>query len=62
MADLLPIRREEVLIEIEREIALRRRVYPRWVDQGKLKLDRAERQIALMEEAARLLRAQDPAR
>lgn len=61
MADLLPIRREEVLIEIEREIALRRRVYPRWVDQGKLKLDRAERQIALMEEAARLLR-QDPAR
>lgn len=56
MADPLPIRREEVLIEIEREIALRRRVYPRWVDQGKLKLDRAERQIALMEEAVRLLR------
>jgi len=49
------IHREEMLREVEREIAWRRRVYPRCVEAGKLKLDCAERQIAVMEAVAELL-------
>ena len=46
---------EEMLLEVRREIALRRRVYPRWVEAGRLKLDRAERQIEVMEAVAAAL-------
>ena len=56
MPDLLPVSREEMVSEVQREIALRRRVYPRWVDAGKLKLDRAERQIAVLEAVVEELR------
>jgi hypothetical protein len=56
MPDLLPVSREEMVSEVQREIALRRRVYPRWVDAGKLKLDRAERQIAVLEAVLEELR------
>jgi hypothetical protein len=52
MSDLFGVSREEMLAEVEREIALRRRVYPRWVEAGRLKLDRAERQIAVLEAVA----------
>lgn len=34
----------------ERELAMRKRVYPRWVESGKMKLDHAEREIAIMAE------------
>ena len=54
-ASLFGISRVEMLREVEREIALRRRVYPRWVEAGRLKLDRAERQIAVLEAVAALL-------
>ena len=42
----------EKLAAIEREIAYRRRLYPRWVDAGKMKFDRAEREIEVMEAIA----------
>lgn len=61
MSELFAPTRAEMQAEVEREIALRRRVYPRWVEQGKLKLDRAERQIAVMEAVAELLRREDAA-
>lgn len=32
----------------EREIALRERVYPRWVAEGKMKQDKADHEIAVM--------------
>lgn len=38
--------------ECERELAMRRRVYPRWVETGKMKKHDAERQIAIMEAIA----------
>ena len=47
--DLLPVTLDEMLKEIERECALRRRVYPRWVGQGKISQDKADRQIEVME-------------
>ena len=48
MSDLFEPTLAEMVVEAERELALRRRVYPRWVEQGKLKPHHAERQIRLM--------------
>lgn len=60
MSDLfggtLPITLDAQVKEIEREIALRRRVYPRWTEAGKLSQAAAERQIAVMEAVAATLR------
>jgi hypothetical protein len=33
---------------VAREVAMRERLYPKWVEQGKMKLDMAEREIANM--------------
>lgn len=38
--------------EAERELAMRRRVYPRMVETGRIKKHEAERQIAVMEAIA----------
>lgn len=45
----LPIDLAAQRAEIEREIALRRRVYPRWTEAGKMSHAAADRQIAVME-------------
>lgn len=45
----------EYLACVEREINLRKRVYPRWIDAGKLTQTKADREIALMEGTARVL-------
>lgn len=37
---------------LEREIAMRRRVYPKWIASGKLKQEKADREIAIMEAIA----------
>lgn len=39
---------EEKLLCAKRELAMRERVYPVWVKNGKMKLDMAEYQIAVM--------------
>lgn len=52
----LPITLDAQVKEIEREIALRRRVYPRWIEAGKLSQTAADRQIAVMEAVAATLR------
>ena len=60
MADLIPITLEEEIICLRREIGMRQSVYPRWVASGKMKLDRAEREIAVMKSALeRLCRLRD---
>jgi hypothetical protein len=46
----------EQIAEIERELALRRAVYPKWVQAGKLNQALADRQVACMEGALRTLR------
>jgi hypothetical protein len=48
MADLLPITLAEQLACIERELALRLRVYPRWVAAGRMTQAKADREIELM--------------
>lgn len=49
MSDLFPITIEDEIQELEREVTLRRRVYPRWMAQGKISKVKADRQIAVME-------------
>jgi hypothetical protein len=40
---------DQQLNEIERELGMRRRNYPKWVASGQMKQDQADRQIRLME-------------
>ena len=51
MVDLIPISLDDEILCLRREIGLRERVYPRWVAQGKMKHDNAEREIAVMKSA-----------
>ena len=39
----------EKLACVERELAMRRNVYPKWVKSGRMKADSAEHQIRAME-------------
>lgn len=49
----------EQIAEVKREIAIRERVYPKWVKDGKMKAHAAERGIALMKAALHTLMALD---
>lgn len=44
-----PVPIEEKIAHLNREIAMRRSVYPRWVAKGKMKQDQADRGIAVMQ-------------
>jgi hypothetical protein len=57
--DLLPVTTHEMIVELEREIALRRHVYPRWVADKRLSQDKADRQIAVLEAVVGRLRGGD---
>ena len=46
---LLPPSLGEQIACVEREIALRRRVYPRWIESGRLSQRKADIEIAAME-------------
>ena len=51
MTDLFPITIAEEIAELERELGMRRHVYPRLVGAGKMPQAKADRQIALMASA-----------
>ena len=55
--DLFPITKADVVAELHREIKMRRQVYPRQVEHGRLTEARAERQIALIERAIEIVEA-----
>lgn len=54
--DLFPPTLDEQIACVEREIKLRRRVYPRHVAGGRMNQPFADKQIALMEAVAESLR------
>ena len=56
MTDLFPINLQDEIAEVEREIFMRERNYPRWVDAKKLRADIAEKQLAAMKAVAERLR------
>lgn len=49
MPDFFPVSLEEEIAAVEREISLRKRVYPGRVLSNRMKTDRAEREIQCME-------------
>jgi hypothetical protein len=55
MAELFPIGLAEQIACIEREIALRRRVYPRFVFNHKMTQAKADKEIAAMSAALETL-------
>lgn len=58
MADLLgdaPIPLQAQIQEVHRELAMRRAVYPRRVEAGKMKQQTADQQIAAMEAVLKTL-------
>lgn len=58
MSDLFPPSRAEMAAEMRREIAMRRRVYGRQVNTGKMRRDVAERRIAIAETILALIEAE----
>ena len=59
MADRCPFTAAEKREAIEREIAMRRRVYPRWVDDRKMSQAKADHEIAVMVAIAEDYRQQE---
>jgi len=55
VTELFPITLADQIAEVEREVVLRVRVYPRWVALGRLTPGKAERQITVMEEVLKSL-------
>lgn len=47
---------DEQLTELNRELAMRRRLYPQWIERNTLKQDVADRQIARLEAAIETVR------
>lgn len=54
------IRLSDMLEELEREIKVRRRVYPRWVENGKLDPVTADRRILCLVAIRKRLSEQEP--
>lgn len=50
------VKYDEQMKEIDRELAMRRRLYPQWVERGSLKQSVADRQIKLMEDVRETVR------
>lgn len=50
MSQLFPITREEKIACIKREIEMRHKVYPRWIANGKMSMDKAGREIEVMQD------------
>lgn len=51
----MPIPLSEQLKEVRREVALRQRVYPRWIANGKMSQATADRHLDLMRAVAETL-------
>lgn len=56
--DLLGPTLDDAIREVARELALRRRVYPKWCAAGRMKQHQADWQIACLEAALERLEAQ----
>lgn len=50
--------REERLKELERELAMRHKVYPEWIRSGKIKRDKADYRIRILTDVVEAIRLQ----
>lgn len=55
MPDLFPVRIEDQIRCVQREIEMREKVYPRWVDIGRMSYQQAMLEIDTMREVKRTL-------
>ena len=46
---------QEAVSEVKRELAIRKRFYPKWINSGRLKEEDATRQIARMQAALHIM-------
>jgi hypothetical protein len=60
MAELFPIPLAEQIREVQREIAMRERLYPGWVKNGQLSRHDAARNIARMQAVLKTLQSLVP--
>lgn len=51
-----PITLDDEIAEVSREIELRERNYPKWIDMGRLRQDHADRRLAVMLSVLKRLR------
>lgn len=56
----MKITRDDAIKELERELKMRERVYPRFVQSGKLHRDTAERQYRRLQAAINFLKEDTP--
>lgn len=56
MSEVYNFTTDDMVKELDREVALRQRVYPRWVESGKMKPLEARRRIALLQAVRERLR------
>lgn len=57
MSGLLPITLADQIAEVERELKMRAKVYPRWILTGRLTKERAARNTAVLEAILGTLKA-----
>lgn len=48
MTDLFPVTLDDMIECVQREIAMRHKVYPRWIVTGRMTADKAARELDLM--------------
>ena len=51
MSDFFPATRDEIMAEVARELAMRRNLFPKWVERGKIKQDEADKRIRHLQAA-----------
>jgi len=47
---------DEMLAELDREIAIRKRIYPKWIADGNLSPEKADHRIRVMEGAREVIK------
>jgi hypothetical protein len=50
VSELFPITREEKIACIKREIEMRHKVYPRFISNGRMPMEKAAREIEVMQQ------------
>lgn len=61
MTGLFPYSLDSLIACVEREIGMRERVYPRWVDSGRLSKDKSIKEIEMMKDVLNVLHNHIPA-
>ncbi len=56
----MAVSKQHVVSELRRELSMRRRIYPKWVQEGKLEQWKADHQIECLEAAIKFIDPPSP--